>query len=434
MHGKPDTETLLRAAVFPMLALVFLAQAYACRGLFADGASYLLDILQSGHYPWWDIQRIVNHFITKTPAILAIRLGVRDLVVLRYIFSTWLLLCPLLIWGSALWSLRRDILFWPFALLFGFVYFSTCFLAVGEYNVCFALLGFCFAQLVRPLPRGFWRRAGLLAAAALLPLNYPATLFSGMLLALIVLAKPEEEWNGAPRPYRAALLAFFALSVVSALWELAAPRDPNNLAGAGNLDAVLHDAQFFCVFAYAVVAGSVVFVPWRWLRFALAAVCMGLLVRLAGDRVRYYPYLQYAIRAYMSVALAVGMAGLWWFRARGAGGIRPAPDVFLPAALGLILIATLSAFDIGMSRDYARYIGLFSEEVNARTGLVPYEKAGVPFLIADRRFGWGWNTPLMSVVLRDNAGKAVILNPRNYRGYEPFDPRAKLPDLDRYYR
>jgi hypothetical protein len=436
MDGERNIETLLRWSVFPILALVSIVQTYADRGLFADGANFFLDILTRVALPWWDHQRIFNHLVTKTPAYLAILLGVRDIVVLRALYSFWILSCPLLIWAAALWGLRRDILFWPFAMFFCLVYFSTDFFAIGEYNLCFALLGYCFAGLVRPLPEGSLTRAGLLAAALFLSLDYPATLFSGSLLALLAVTKPDKEWNGASRAYRIALVILFLLSVASALWETAAPRDPGNLAGARNPAALLQDAQFWCTLFYAGLAAAVFLAPKLWLQFTLAALCIGLLIRLALDPFRFYPYLHYAIRAYMSVALALCGVGLWWFRTRGRRMIRTDCTVttLLPALLGVVLLATLSLFDIVLSLDYARYVEAFRREVNGKTGLIPYEQSVLPALIDNDRFNWEWTNPLMSVVLRDNAQKAIILNSAGYHAYQPFDPHKEIPDLSAYYR
>jgi hypothetical protein len=86
-----------------------------------------------------------------------------------------------------------------------------------------------------------------------------------------------------------------------------------------------------------------------------------------------------------------------------------------------------------MSLDYAQYLEAFQREVNSKAGLISYEQSALPMLIDNDRFNWGWTNSLMSVVLRDNARKAIILNPAGYKGYQPFDPLKNVPDLSAYY-
>ena len=102
MNEERTTETILRGFVFPILLVVFLFQAYACRALYADGASFLLFVLQEHDFPRWDMQRMANHVVTLGPTLLALKLGVRDLVFLRYLFSSWILFLPYVRLGRCL--------------------------------------------------------------------------------------------------------------------------------------------------------------------------------------------------------------------------------------------------------------------------------------------------------------------------------------------
>lgn len=434
MSDERHIEKFLRWAIFPVLLLVFVAQIYSCRGLYADGANFLYGILMSEDIPWWDAQRVLNHLVTKTPTVLLVKLGVHDLVVLRYFFSAWILFCPLAVWAAAMWQLRRDVLYWPFVLTFCFIYFNTNFFSIGEYNLCFALLGYCFAGLVRPLPESKVYRASLLVAAALLSFNYPATLFAGSFLFVLIGTKKEEDWNGASHAFRAALALCMVVSVTSALWEVVAPRDPANLAGARSIDALLLDTQFWCVLGYSLIVTGMFFLSWKWLRQGMALVCLYVLVKLFLDHFRLFPPLHYGIRAYMSLAISACGVGLWWFRVHGQKYMRSRSKLMLPALMGTILLGCLSLFDVQMSFDYARYLDAYQAEVNSKTGLIPYERSYIPYIVGNDRFNWGWTQSLMSVILRQDSTKAVILNPVDYHGYQPFDPYEKVPDLSRYYR
>ena len=435
MREEFSADTILRWLVFPILILVFAFQAYACRGIYADGAHFFLQLLVSSDFPRWDPQRMINHYVTLGPTVLALKMGAHNLVFLRYLFSTWLLLCPLLVWGAALWNRRGDGLFWPFVLLFCFVYYSTNFFAIGEYNLCFALAAYCCAELIGPLPQGRLRRACLLVAAALLSFHYPSTLFHGTLLFLLVVIKPRDESPPPPPPPPPPLAFLFAGSVVTALWSVLLPQDPANFASARDSSVALHDVQFRSVVLY-VIAGNGLFLARRpWIRYALLVLCSILLITVELDPLRLYVFTRYALRAYVALALALCGIGLWWFRHRFEK--PPAlcrSEAWSPAAMAMLLLVTLSWYDIQLSLDYKKYLGMFGAIVNGQTGLVPYERTGYPFLAQNERFKWIWIYPVMSVVLCDDSQKAILLNPSWYHGWQPFDPHNNVPNLDKYYR
>ena len=434
MNEERTIEALLRWLVFPILLVVFVFQAYACRALFADGASFLLFVLQEHDFPRWDMQRMTNHVVTLGPTLLALKLGVRDLVFLRYLFSSWLLFCPLFVWGMALWIARRDGLFWPLVMLLCLVYYGTNFFAIGEYNLCFALAVYCFAALVLPLPQSNFYRASLLIAAALLPLEYPATLFLGSLLFGLVVAKPAAEWRGASFLYKLSLALFFLVSVATAVWEIVLPRDPANFASAKNYAVLFEDAQFWGTLFYSLALVVMFFVRRPSLRLVCALLCVGLLMVIIFNPLSDYPFTAYNIRAHMALALAFLGVGLWWLRTRSSQFVEHQSMALPVAVLGMVLFVVLSVFDIMLSVDYAGYIEAFRNDIDRNTGLIPYEVSGVPLIPDSDRFSRIWTFPVMSIVLRDSAQKAVILNPAGYRGYEPFDPHKNIPDLNMYYR
>lgn len=432
MQNEEKIEQVLRGLVFPILALVFAVQAYACRGLYGDGVNDFLNLLQHKDFLFWDRPRITNHIIAQIPIVLLLKLGVHNLALLRYVFSGWLLLRPLLVWGAALWVLRRDILFWPFLSVFCFIYFCTDFFAIGEYGLCFALAAFCFALLMRPLPATLIARATLMLAAALMICHYPSTLFFGPLLFLLVLVKSRAEWNGASQVYKIILCTLFALSTASALYEVIAPRDPANMQNAGDPSIVLEDVQFRCMGLYVMAVASLFCVRKDWAQFWAGALCVVLLVAVVVSPMRLYPVAHYAIRAYAALALTACGIGLWWLRRL----LRYAPSAthLYPAGLVLLLLAVLAWLDAQMSFDYAAYLDEFRASVNHRTGLVPYARSGFAYTIENKRFFWVWSYPALSIVLRQDTGKAIILNPDWYHGYQPFDPVIHVPDLTVYYQ
>ena len=317
-------------------------------------------------------------------------------------------------------------------MLFCLVYYGTNFFAIGEYNLCFALAVYCFVGLVLPLSPNRFYRAALLVAAMLMPLEYPATLFLGSLLFGLVVVKPASEWNGAPFIYKLSLGLFFLLSVMTAVWEIILPRDPGNFASAKDYAVLFEDIQFWGTLGYSLVLMVLFFVRWQGLRLLCPLLCVGLLFLITSNPLGDQPFTSYNIRAHMALTLAFLGVGLWWFRTRSSRAIenRSSPV----AMLAMVLFVMLSVFDVVLSVDYADYIEAFRNDIDQKTGLIPYEMSEVPLIPDSDRFSRAWTFPLMSIVLRDSAQKAIILNPAGYRGYEPFDPHKNIPDLDLYYR
>ncbi|MFX8879612.1 hypothetical protein ABTM72_19895, partial [Acinetobacter baumannii] len=84
--------------------------------------------------------------------------------------------------GLTLLELRKDFLFWPFAMLFSLVYFNVGFMAISEFNLCFALTACalaCMMRYSRPKP---FDRVLLMTVALIYPFEYASTLFLGPIL------------------------------------------------------------------------------------------------------------------------------------------------------------------------------------------------------------------------------------------------------------
>jgi hypothetical protein len=101
----------------------------------------------------------------------------------------------------------------------------------------------------------------------------------------------------------------------------------------------------------------------------------------------------------------------------------------MPALVfGVLLVPNLTH-----ALGFYNFLRIFHSEVVSRTGFVPIE--ATPLRDGNRwEYDWVWTNPSLSLLLRDNPGQAVILNPNSYYSewWEPFDPRKSMPDLSRY--
>jgi hypothetical protein len=92
----------------------------------------------------------------------------------------------------------------------------------------------------------------------------------------------------------------------------------------------------------------------------------------------------------------------------------------------MLLLAT---FDVRHSYEMHVYFNDLRREVNSRTGLVRAEDTNLL-----GRFSGSWTLTAKSLLVRDDATRAIILVPETYTGWQPFDPKVSVPDLSRYYK
>jgi hypothetical protein len=88
--------------------------------------------------------------------------------------------------------------------------------------------------------------------------------------------------------------------------------------------------------------------------------------------------------------------------------------------------------DIVLTELWRRSIGAFHATISARSFLIPVEETA--FIRAPyKHFIEDWTLPMQSLVLRTKPGDGVIMAPRDFKGWQSFEPLAELPDLHPYY-
>jgi len=130
------------AAYRVVVVVLWGVAAYAtvtCRGLFWDGSSFLVNILDHGLFHDFYVARAHVDWVTQVPVLLLAELGVRDTRLLAMAYSAALFGLPSGLYHLALARVRHD------AVLLGIViaavavvYLPTSFFIIGEYNATFA--------------------------------------------------------------------------------------------------------------------------------------------------------------------------------------------------------------------------------------------------------------------------------------------------------
>jgi hypothetical protein len=427
-----------KPGVFIIIGLVLLLQMFALRGLFADASNTLVFLLVQEKFYILDSSRFAANWFTQFPVLLAIKAGVTDLHALTFLFSSWLLLAPALFWLLALWRLRADIFFWPFVLLFVFVFYGTGFFAIGEFNFSFALSAFCLAGL---LARGSWKRSDyvlLPVAALLLIASYASTLFIGPLSFIAAILRGRETDIRRERNFSYLLAGIFAASSMMGLWAVLHPAFPGNMEGAAHFGNVRHDREFLLLLTAMILLGLNIFIRQRNAKIIVSTfVCLIAGIFIVRPIFLAPPNASYNIRAYASLVL--WLAGLCFVGFRFFG--RPLHKkifeknsnrpIFYIVPI-CTLLGVLSIFDMRASLALGRYIEGARVAVNSATGYIRYEDsfAKIP---GSALYGWSWTNPALSLILRKDANGAIVLNAADYGGWQGFDARTELPDLQRYY-
>ena len=98
----------------------------------------------------------------------------------------------------------------------------------------------------------------------------------------------------------------------------------------------------------------------------------------------------------------------------------------------MVLAMELALIDIYQSFQFRSFVESIRNEVNSQSGLVALEATTIP-ASPGSNYDWHWTYPSMSLLLRSDASRAILLNPVD-NGWQPFDPTVAVPDLRLYYR
>lgn len=434
---------LYRATV----ALIWGLAAWHCwtaRGLYLDGNSTLVVMMNNGGFALFHGPRLHLMALTQAPAAWALAAGVTDSHTLARLYSLGLFFAPTAFYHAALFRARRDPALLACVLFaLAVVFLPTSFFIIGEYNtVCAAVL---FAGLVLATGKQSMLGDGflLVATSVLLLRSYETMAAFGPLLALLVAWRLAiaGRWNLASALQGIAAVLFLTSAGVSVL-SLHDPWRPSQLGDTLHyIWDFWRNPQFMLpLLAVAVVALPGLAMPRlfaaRYLYLAagllLVLVAASPLLLLADIDVGPFPRTHYHTRMAASAVLAADVVAVWLI------ALRP---VWLPRLLGLLadpslvrrlLVLQMAALLAGLPADLAltelwrRSLGEFQATISARSGLIAVEDTAFlrrPYSEMVEM----WTLPCESVVLRRKTSDGLVLPPRGFSDWMPFDPRQPLP-------
>ncbi|MGZ3342288.1 MAG: hypothetical protein ACXU9B_21030, partial [Reyranella sp.] len=178
------------AAYRTVVVLIWGLAVYATvtsRGLFWDGSSFLVNILDNRRFHDFYGARAHVDWVTQAPVLLLSELGVRDTRLLSMAYSAALFGLPTALYHLALARVRHD------AVLLGIViaavavvYLPTSFFIIGEYNATFAAVTAAMVVAMTSRESRLGDAALLCVLGVFCVRSYEAMIYFGPLLAAAI--------------------------------------------------------------------------------------------------------------------------------------------------------------------------------------------------------------------------------------------------------
>jgi len=440
------------AAYRAVVVLLWGLAAYAtvaCRGLFWDGSSFLVNILDHGRFHDFYVARAHVDWVTQVPVLLLSGFGVRDTRLLSMAYSAALFGLPTALYHLALARVRHD------AVLLGIViaavavvYLPTSFFIIGEYNATFAAVTAGMAVTMTPRDSRLGEASLLCVLGVFCVRSYEAMVYLGPLLAAAIVWSRHQDKDRATRMLAGiAALAFLAAAVVAAATIADYWGHPHFIKVRSMSFDFWQNLQFAIPLAGLAVSTVVGLAKPTWLRGRGPLVVMGIATallastpwwRLLHEHSILYPPAHYLAREAAGLLLALLIVCMWlhvaWQR-------KPPPVLAtlrlppvsqrLVAAMTMLVIAA-AIRDVVLTGLWSDYLGRMRGLVDSRQGII--RASDLPLLDwPDKLFAQDWSLPAMSAIVSRTPGRAFVRVDNDFISNPPFDPACgTLPRLKGY--
>jgi hypothetical protein len=440
------------AAYRVVVLLVWGLAAYAtvtCRGLFWDGSSFLVNILDHGRFHDFYVARAHVDWVTQLPVLLLSELGVRDTRLLAMAYSAALFGLPTALYHLALARVRHDAVLLAIVIAaVVVVYLPTSFFIIGEYNATFAAVTAGMAVTLTARENRLGDAALLCVLGVFCVRSYEAMVYLGPLLAAAIVWSRRNDTDTATKMLAGiAALAFVAGAVVSAATIADYWIHPHFIKVRSMSFDFWQNPQFAIplVGLAICVATGLLRPPWLQGRGPLIVVGISAALlaltpwwRLLHEHSILYPPAHYLARQAAGLLLALLLVCMWfhvaWQRKLPPvlATLRlPAVSQRLVAAMTVLIIAAAIP-DVALTGLWSDYIGRMRTVVDSRQGII--RAADLPLLDwPDKLFAQDWSLPAMSAIVSRTPAGAFVRVDNDFLSNPPFDPACgTLPRLKGY--
>lgn len=436
---KNNLDFILKITVLAVIGLIIIGGVWSGIGLYADAAHWLCSILETKSFLVWDPARLYGMFIMTLPAVLAIKLGLRDLPLLIDIYSLGALGIPLGLWIWALLIHRRSDYFWFFVIGLSVTYLNTGFYTLGIHNVLYSMVALSAAILFKNLDSviGIADSITLLVLAFLMTRSYAAMVFLGPLLSVIVIMRfrlTKVSHLHFPKAVKTILcfcVVLYLIATLFSIYVIRYPQFPEQLADAARVSNRI--VRIPILFTFEMLIVSLVFKRVHNKTLAIFLVALGLLTSTAYLLfTKYWPnHFEYgAFRALCGLNLflwlAIMASDLLFQQVKPPQNIQKNNLFAFVSFVFFIALSIPFLSHLGKLRDWNQ---AFEKEVNQQSGLLVWEELPLSLNEPGKSYSSNWNNPSISLLVRNNLNSGIILSPKGTR-WEPFNPHSNIPKFD----
>jgi hypothetical protein len=416
------------------LVAVFILHTLLNVGLYADGANYLMQVLSHQDFYYGDLYRGGSYYVTQWPILLAIGLGERSIATLAALHTAALTALPTICFAATTWIARHNTVAVAANLLvICCCFFTTIFFIIGEFHVLYALFWLCSVLIFCQPPKGIWHFPVLIGAGLVMLRSYQLTVVTGCLLAFASVVQVFQSQSSSRRTLWILLTLLFLSGVPfgleGILAQLGAKKEKAFISALRTtLDnrLLLDLLGIFCLAAMAVIVRN------RLLALGMAAVAGYAAWRFSIDVIGVYPQRaqvlalgdQYGQRAQVFPVLVGAFLLVALARSSLLESIAQRTCQQWPMLVPLALVLTVYLADL---KGWLGYVQAFCGELREPTE-EPDRDAAFVTRPEVQKFGWVWEFPTMSILLRDLGNDRTISYP-GYQGWAPFDPATATPDI-----
>jgi hypothetical protein len=454
------TWRLTMAAVLAAAFAVAIYGGLARRGLYYDGAYFLLGRLSKEAIDLFELARQAVHAMGQAPVVAAIRLDLVDLGAAIRVHSLTLQVLPLLLTGVSCFFYPRGR---RHLFVFALLHYLGGTLAAAVYPNTEPSLAAAYFWLLLPLVLFQAQRLWGFAALVLLALPYAVTYEAMFLLSPFLAAAAGWRRHRAAGRMRFAwaLLTvwFLACTALQLYWAIV-PQFPHNRDGLVAALFALRWLDEYSAVNVPALLGLVAIAALAALRglelaraparrpvgfavvLAIAVLAVVLVVRPLLDARFFDPLTQMFARTQpIFVSAPLGAALLW-------SVLRLRVDLAVPspggaAIVGIVAAASL-AWHLVAIRHWSDFLRDYVHVLERHRGLIPWSAA----VAAAPEGGWrlkkfapGWRAPTLSIVLSPGGRVTTLIAGPPEQEWTPFDPakpeqipRSRFYDLSPYLR
>lgn len=422
------------------------------RFFYADGVHYFIKLLQEKSFIYSDdFARHHAHYITQFPLVILLKyFNYRNVDILSYIYGFSLYLPQMLNIIISLYLLKKintKFIIFPLISIFG-ISMNMSFMIVHELHVIVNLFWPLLFYIVYIENYKWWDYLIVITISIITVRCYEIAIFLNSILltlSLVTIYRKRNILDLSKKTLLIFLIIIFSISIIIAFISIINSRCPENKAFflstiVDNIHNYLLITSFLftlfisITFLFPGIINSMIYS----LSFYLL-VLFGFFISISpiilSDLIK--PYLHYTARSYIAIMLPLFSVFTIYII---NNSIKFSELVWSKTSkIVTLLIIFQLLWQCFATLQWQGFKSVFKNMLTQHSGFVEFEDTilvnkniGIQLI---RPFTWDWNNPSLSLIWsNDGYIKTIVLNPKYYTRWQPFDPNdiSNIPNLSEY--